>query len=425
MKSHRAPIVVTALLLSGCASLAHVAPAPPTGGAESLVQRHAATGDETVLYDFKSPGYGIDYVSPLTPDGHGDYFGTTEVGGSGHGTIYELKPDGRGGFRETTLHAFTGYLDGGTPVFTPLIVDKDGDVFGITLDGGPNGHGVAYEMHRSGKSWVVRPLYYFGPAGAGPFSFIQDRNGNFFGTDNLYHDGGGITEGVFELFPSGQGWTAKIIFDDGIASATSGGGGLAMDAHGRIFGITSLAFAPSEIFELTRSGNAWTPKILYTFPRVDLYPEAPPVLDSRGNLYGTTVRGGPVDQGTVFALTPSRDGPWTKTTLYAFEHGSTYGEGPYSSITFDAAGDIYGSTAFGGPSDAGTIYELAPSGGRYVSKQVWNFDRDGGKRPFASVTLDTAGDVFGTTTQGGPKGPCYAGAGCGTAFEFKRGALGP
>jgi uncharacterized repeat protein (TIGR03803 family) len=382
---------------------------PPVGpSVEALRYR------EAVLYNFSSPGYGANYVSPLTPDGLGDYFGTTEVGGNGHGTVYELTPNGKGGWRESTLYDFTGGSDGGTPVFTPLIVGKNGDLYGITLD--PD---VAYEMRRSGRTWSEHVMYDLDSLGEDPYGFVADSKGKFFGTIDLAHDGGGITEGVFELRASAAGWTGTIIFDDGIPSATSGGGGLAIDPNENIFGVTSLAFKPSEVFELSPSGSGWTSKILYTFARIDLFPEAAPVLDKMDDVYGATVDGGPAKDGTIYELTRSRSGSWASKTLHAFTGGSSDGAAPYASITFDKSGNIYGTTQAGGASGDGTVYELTASAGRYASTLLWSFDGKDGSQPFAQVVLDTAGDVFGTTTQGGRSGECYARAGCGNAFEIK------
>lgn len=419
----RSPLQVTAVLailvFSGCSSRANYS-LPPSGGLPAGLGRGYLQYAEVVLYNFSSPGYGIDYVSGLTPDGHGDYFGTTEVGGLGYGTVYELTPNGKGGWNEFTRYVFTGGSDGGTPQFTPLVLDKDGNLWGVTLNGGSAGRGVAYKIWRSGGTWKERVIYNFGTdgsVGVSPFSFIAGSAGNFFGTVNLIQ-GGAWTEGVFELRKSSKGWSAALIFDDGIPSATSGGGGLTIDAKGNIFGVTSLAFQPSEIFKLSPSGNAWASNILYTFPRIDLDPEAPPVLDKMGNIYGATVAGGAKNDGTVYELMPSPSGPWTYKTLYAFTGKPSDGGGPYSSITFDGRGNIYGTTAGGGSSGKGTVYELSALNGRFTSKLLWSFGGKDGRGPMTQVTLDASGDVFGTTTQGGLVGECYAKAGCGNAFEI-------
>lgn len=155
---------------------------PSADNTQAVSARGTQRYGEKVLYNFSSPGYGPNYVSPLTPDGRGDYFGTSAVGGTGHGTVYELMPNGKGGWHGSTLYVFTGGLDGGTPIFTPVILDESGDLYGITLLGGPNNNGVAYKMHRSGQTWIEHVIYGFGSestVGVNPFSFIADSRGTF------------------------------------------------------------------------------------------------------------------------------------------------------------------------------------------------------------------------------------------------------
>jgi uncharacterized repeat protein (TIGR03803 family) len=319
------------------------------------------------------------------------------------------------------LYAFKRGADGGFPQFTPLIFDKSGSLYGTTGDGGTNGFGVVFELRHVGRGWVESVLWSFdGSSGAYPFnSLIMDAAGNLYGTDNLYHNGGGITEAVYELKPTKGGWVASIIYDIGMPAANGGGGGLVMDGAGHIFGISSGAFKPAIVFELTRhSSGSWTAMTLYTFAAIDLYPTGAPVLDKRGNIYGTTVGGGARRGGTVFELNPATSGPWQLKTLYAFRARSSDGAGPYAAVTFDAAGDIFGTTTFGGPSNAGTVYELVPSGGHYDERQLWRFDGKDGRNSESSVVLDKAGNVFGTTTAGGGDHQCYGKMGCGNAFEI-------
>jgi uncharacterized repeat protein (TIGR03803 family) len=420
--SLRVAAVLAVVPLSSCSS--HTSFVLPSAGSAQAASARAASGySEKVLYNFSSPEYGYNYASSLTPDGHGGYFGTTEFGGTGHGTVYEVVPNGKGRWKESTLYTFTGGLDGDRPMFTPLILDKHGNLYGITIIGGANEDGVAFEMQRSRKSWSEHVICNFGTdscsVGDNPFSFVADTHGNFFGTANVTQ-GAQWTEAVFELSPSSKGWKSAVIFVDGIPSATSGGGGLAIDTNDNVFGISSLAFEPSEVFELSPSSSGWAAKVLYTFPRIDLDPEAPPTLDEKDNIYGATVAGGEHGDGTIYELTPSGSGPWARTTLHAFKGGSSDGAAPYASIAFDRSDNIYGTTQVGGAHHDGTVYELAASGKRYESKLLWSFDGKDGSHPFVQVVLDGHGDVFGTTTQGGPSGACYALAGCGNAFEIKR-----
>jgi len=409
-----------ALLCFGAASLGERPPERPRDlsiASGSSVQQHT----ERVLKRFSTRGYGQDITSPLTPDSHGNLFGTTEVGGLRFGTVYELSPNGQGGWTYTLVYAFKGGSDGGFPQFTPLIFDKSGNLYGTTGDGGANGFGVVFKLHHAGRGWVESALYSFlSFSGVYPFnSLIMDAAGNLYGTDNLYHDGGGITEAVYELKPSNGVWLASIVYDIGMPAANGGGGGLVMDGAGHIFGISSGAFKPAIVFELTQNGSgSWSATTLYTFATVKLFPTGAPVLDKQGNIYGTTLGGGANRNGTVLKLIPGKSGPWQLKTLYAFKGGTSDGASPYAAVTFDAAGDIFGTTTFGGPSNAGTVYELVPSGARYDEQQLWTFDGKDGMNSESSVALDSAGDIFGTTTAGGGNHQCYAKMGCGNAFEI-------
>ncbi len=403
---------LAALLIAGCS--ANNLAMPGVLGPSAANRTQSTT--ERVLEKFTSPTYKGNRPSPLTPDGAGNYYGTTTAGGSGYGTLYELSPNGKGGWSETVLHAFKGYLDGAYPQFTPLVFDKRGDLYGITGEGGTNGLGVAYRFHRSAHRWVEKVLHNFGSGDAYPFNnLIVDPGGNVYGTDNVYHDGGGITEGVFEISPSGSGWLYKIIYDLGMPAANGGGGGLVMDPKGNIFGLSSGFIKPAIVFELERTSDGWNPIVLFAFKNVATFPLGTPVLDKAGNIYGTTQGGGTPQQGTVYKLKPSNSGPWTMVTLYAFKGGADGGF-PYAGVTFDESGNIYGTTF--GSSNSGTVFELAA--GTHIEKVLWTFDGKDGSEPMAPVVLDAAGNLFGTTSSGGGDKQCYGEAGCGNAFEITR-----
>jgi uncharacterized repeat protein (TIGR03803 family) len=135
------------------------------------------------------------------------------------------------------------------------------------------------------------------------------------------------------------------------------------------------------------------------------------MLDQAGNLYGATFFGGAHDYGTVFKLSPitkgKKKGTWTEKILYSFKGGEKDGYGPFAGIVFDAAGNIYGTTVYGGrygaDGIAGTVYELAPrKSGGYKEKLLWSFNNTDGAGPLDSVILDSAGNIYGTTSYGGP-----------------------
>jgi uncharacterized repeat protein (TIGR03803 family) len=191
-----------------------------------------------------------------------------------------------------------------------------------------------------------------------------------------------------------------------------------MDAHGNIFAVLSAAFLAPSIVELSPNGKgSWTPTLFHAFGN-DIFPESAPVLDSAGNVYGTTQSGGVYNSGTVYELSPEGSGKWTEKILYSFGGSKTAATGPFGPIAFDAQGNIYGTTTFGGASNAGTVFELTPDGqGSYQEKVLWSFDLKDGAGSLSGVTLDSAGNIFGVAPNGGG-GPCDAGPDvCGVAFE--------
>ena len=183
-----------------------------------------------------------------------------------------------------------------------------------------------------------------------------------------------------------------------------------LDAKGNLYGTTNYggAYGAGIVFELTSSGAE---KILHSF-NVDgtdgFYPEAGLLLDTKGNLYGTTVEGGAFGvDGTVFKLTPTKKG-WTETIVHSF--GAT-GDGgqPYAVLTLDTAGNLYGTAFYGGAYSQGTVFELTSSG---TEKILWSFGNGmDGANPIAGVARDTKGNLYGTTEYGGAHG-------YGTVFEL-------
>ncbi|HYW37531.1 MAG TPA: choice-of-anchor tandem repeat GloVer-containing protein [Terriglobales bacterium] len=354
---------------------------------------------ETVVYNFTGGSDGFTPDSRLTSDGAGNFYGTTGFGGLGAGTVFELSPNGSGGWKETVLYSFTGGADGSVPYFSYVLFDSEGNLYGTTYGGGSYGYGVVFELSPEGTSWTETVLYSFtgGADDANPLNgLIMDTAGNLYG--RTYVSGGGNGT-IFELSKSGDGWTKQVIY-----SGAPGYAGLTMDAAGNIFGVTA-----DVVFELSPNGHGgWNPTVIHTFsgsPKDGLAGEGTPVLDHAGNLYGTTLGGGYKNNGTVYELSRGTNG-WTEKILHSFEGGSTDGSDPFAGIVFDAAGNIYGTTEFGGNPLAGTVYELvAPVGkGGYNEKVLWKFDKTDGYEPVDSLILDSAGKLYGTTPEGGSNG---------------------
>jgi uncharacterized repeat protein (TIGR03803 family) len=376
-----------------------------------------AQASETVLHNFDGKD-GSGPNSRLTSDGAGDFYGTTPGGGSaGDGNVYEVSPNGSGGWNEAPIFTFGPEPAGGyTPDLSPVIFDHSGNLFGTAYGGGANFYGVVFELSPSGSNETV--LYNFCPegnpcnvTGAYPIGgLVVDSKGNFYGTTSAGGANGIGT--VFELSPSGGTWTEQVIYS--IGKGDKAADGLVMDAAGNIFGSTN-----STVFELSPNGNGWDANLIHNFkgsPKDGVEGEfCTLVLDQAGNIYGTTASGGKDNAGTVYKLSPvvsgKKKGTYTEKVLYSFKTNGKDGVGPSAGVVFDAGGNIYGTTVGGGKYNAGTVYELALTGtGKYKENILWSFNNTDGNEPESSLILDGSGNLYGTTYKGGANG-------VGTVFE--------
>jgi len=266
------------------------------------------------------------------------------------------------------LHTFRG-SDGAGPI-SQLVRDKAGNLYGTTAIGGTGkcqgGCGTAFKMNKSGKLiWVHS---FSGANGLQPLAgLLRDKAGNLYGT-------------------------------------TVGGGKI--NSH-----ICSLGCGV--VFKLDKTGKE---TVLHKFTGTPdgYFPEALLVEDPEGNLYGTTYSGGAHGIGAVFKI----DKTDKETVLYSFAGGVDDGDTPYSGVILDAAGNLYGSTFDGGNGGScdfgcGTVFELDTSGKETI---LYNFDSFDGAHPDSVLIADSAGNLYGTTIDGG-NANC-GGTGCGTVFEL-------
>lgn len=337
---------------------------------------------ETILHNFNNNGRdGIYPYGGLIFDGTGNLYGTTAEGGAHNGgTVFELTPKAGGGWTEKVLHAFN-YNNGsdGTNPYVSLIFDAVGNLYGTTYNGGSYNHGTVFELTpKAGGGWTETVLYNFNPNGidgTNPYaSLIFDGTGNLYSTTNY---GGSQNSGtVFELTPqAGGGWTESVLhsFKNNSRDGNAPFASLILDSVGNLYGTTSSGGAHGDgtVFELTPSaGGGWTEKVLHNFNlngRDGASPFSGLIFDAAGNLYGTTLQGGDHTYcgggcGTVFELTPKAGGGWTEKLLHKFNFFTgKSGEYPNAGLVFDAAGNLYGTTLNGGvPENAGTVFEIIP-----------------------------------------------------------------
>lgn len=330
---------------------------------------------------------------------------------------------------EELVHAFNGKSGGGGPA-SGLTPDGAGSFYGTTLLDGSNGQGVVFKLTRVANSWTETVIYNFkggSEDGANPTGTLaRDSAGNIYGTTLAGGEGYGVNSEpgygtVFELSPSSNGWTERVIHffnDDGSPS------GLILDAAGDLYGEaggggTSLS---GTVYEMKPGAEGWTYQTLYNFEGGDdgQFPVGGLIFDAKGNLYGATVDGGPADDGTVFELQRGANGSWTEKVLYAFQ-GMEDGVGPEAGVIIDKAGNLYGTAGYGGDVSCaegygcGEVFELTPSiSGTWTKTTLHAFTgAPDGHAPSAALTLDSVGDLFGTTTNGGETNT-------GALFELER-----
>jgi uncharacterized repeat protein (TIGR03803 family) len=380
------------------------------GTGKGTVYKLDATGHETVLYSFAGGADGGSPASPLIRDPAGNLYGTAGGGATGHGVVYKVDPAGH----ETVLYNFTGGADGDGPS-SGLIPDSAGDVYGTTFDGGAAGLGVVYKLDAIGHETV---LYSFPGASDGnsPHAgVIGDGAGNLYGTTAY---GGTVAQScgpsavagcgvVFKLAPTGHE-TVLHSFTGG----TDGGvpqAGLSRDSAGNLYGNTSYGgiatgvCAPYGCGVIFRLAPTERETLLYSFTGGSdgANPGGGLIGDLAGNLYGAAGNGGittgvcmPAGCGVVFKLDPAGH----ETVLYTFA-GQPDGSNPWGGVIRDSAGNLYGTTQNGGASGGGgTVFKLDPTGHETVLYSFTGGASDGGNPQ--GVIRDSAGNLYGTTPRG-------------------------
>jgi uncharacterized repeat protein (TIGR03803 family) len=270
-------------------------------------------------------------------------------------------------WNETVLHRFTAGSDGASPS-GDVIFDSAGNLYGTTLEGGPSGYctlgcGLVYELTPSSGGWIETLLYTFagGIDGESPNAgVVMNSAGDLFGTsDGPTQDG--LPGAVYELMPSPSGWNKSFIYAFQGTSHGSGPVGLILDSAGNLYGTTVNGGAASggTVYELS-PGSGWAFTLLYSLQsdNPDAYGSGSRLtMDAAGNLYGTTVQGGQYGMGSVFKLTPAM-GSWTYTSLHDFTGGND-GSGVGSGVLLDRQGNVYGTTLEGGTYGYGVAFKIA------------------------------------------------------------------
>lgn len=333
----------------------------------------------TALYDF---GSGINYQGPSGPmiiGRDGSLYGVTVTGGLGFGTVFQLSPPAvpGGTWTETAIYSFKGGVDGYRPA-EGLSMDKGGNLYGSTLNGGITGGcncGLVFKLKppaAPGGTWSKRTMHAF-----------TATNGD--GADccaPLYVDSKGVVYGT--TFSSSANGQVRV-------------GGT--------------------IFQIKSQGSGFVETILHDFlltPGDGQLPETQLVGDAAGNLYGTTYQGGANGFGTVYKLSPPAggNGAWTETILYDFRYGNTAS----SALVMGSSSQLFGTGSDGGIDNEGNIFRLTPpkSGqGEYSRTALWSFLGAGNGSSPGGLALDPATGIFYGVT-------AYSdhASGCGVAYQL-------
>jgi uncharacterized repeat protein (TIGR03803 family) len=306
-----------------------------------------------------------------------------------------------------------------------LVRDAAGNLYGATYYGGASDLGSVFKIDTTGAETVLYSFNGGSSDGSNPAGLIRDANGNLYGTTEF---GGASNAGtVFKLDTTG----AETVLYSFVGPPTDGSrpqARLVRDSGGSLYGTTLLGGSSNNcaggcgtVFRLDTTG---TESVLHNFagsPTDGAFPVAGLVRDASGNLYGTTKSGGSSSScsdgcGTIFELDPTGK----ETVLHSFGKKRSDGSTPTGDLVLDAAGNLYGTTEFGGrvrciPSGCGTVFRLDTTGAETVLHSFGKTRRDG-KFPYAGLVLDAAGNLYGTTVQGGGSNNCVGG--CGTVFRL-------
>jgi uncharacterized repeat protein (TIGR03803 family) len=305
---------------------------------------------------------------------------------------------------ETVLHSFANNGTDGSSPYAPLALDTEDNLYGTTYGGGTNGDGTVFKVTPYGSETILHSFAGAVTDGCKPYfaGVVLDKAGTLYGTTN-----GCGAHGYGTVYKLTQSGTETTLHSFGSTDGEAPFAGVVLDEAGNIYGTTNGGGTHrcGTVYKLTQSG---TETILHSFggPTEGCFPMGGVVLGKNNVLYGTTFLGGAHGYGTVYKLAQSG----SETTLHSFAGGVTDGTYPEAGVVLDEAGNIYGTTNQGGAHHYGIVFKLTPSGAETV---LHNFGSgtDGADPDGAGVILDKSGNLYGATLYGGANGR-------GTVFEI-------
>jgi uncharacterized repeat protein (TIGR03803 family) len=377
----------------------------------SAFPTHAQT--LTVLHEFAGGNDGTEPQAGLVSDAYGNMYGTTYGGGTyGWGTVFKLDASGN----ETVVHSFAGIPDGAQPM-DGLIIDKDGNLYGTTFSGGASGGGAVFKVDASGQETVLHSFVGFSDGAYPSGGLVMDADGIIYGTTQEGGSGTSCWGGCGTVFKLDKAGNATVMFSFQ-SPAEYPTVAMTLDAGGALYGTTSGngSCCLGTVFRLGQDSLA---ESLHTFTggAGGTSPDGSLVRDSKGRLYGTTFVGGDlgcaltqgVGCGVVYELSPEGD----ETVLHSFS-GQPDGAVSLAGLLRDKDGRLYGTTIRGGTSNYGTVFKLDKRGKLTILHSFVNTD---GAIPESVLIQDASGNLYGTTFEGGNPS-CNPPYGCGVVFKI-------
>jgi len=383
-----------------------------------LLGRGSAQVKFQVVHAFGAPGDGVGLLDGVVIDAEGNLYGTNGQGGAYNlGDVFELSSDESGGWTETLLYSFgtSGESDGSSPG-GPVTIGSGGVLYGATTGGGTHNMGTLYSLTQGSTGWAEAILHSFNLYQDGVDGFSSnlalDVKGNLFGRG-----------GTFEFSPGPKGWTLTPTCTWRRICGFNELNGTALGPGDRLFAAgTGGKYNVGDVYAVVPTPNGWQVGDLYDFRATQgdgqIPGFGPLVADHTGNIYGVTMQGGTQvcgngGCGTVYKLTRQANGTWKETILYNFGPPAT-GFSPIGGVILDKAGNLYGTTGYGGPCDCGVVYRLSHNqNDTWTYTVLHEFSNFDGALPYSALTFDSHGNLFGTTLGGGAYG-------VGVVFEISR-----
>lgn len=392
--------LLSASLVVGAGSAA----ASPAVSSPTLRIVHSFTGN-TGTADGYAP------VAALVEVGQGEFYGTTQFGGTssncigGCGTVFKVAADGT----ETILYSFTGGSDGALPN-AGLLKGRDGKLYGTTETGGGGagcqsdafvqayglpGCGTVFSITSAGQLKIV--YAFTGIDGDGSLvlsGVVQDTRGNLFGAT-----AGGGSSGAGTIFEISPDTKERVVYSFSGGFDGSDPNSVTIGRNGALYGTTigGGASGLGTVFRLERNG---TEEVLHSFggdPADGASPGSGLLLGHNGKFYGSTLFGGSHGLGSLFEISAAGD----LSILYSFTTGAAEGSaGPNGPLVQDDEGDIYGTTEFGGTAGLGSIFKLSRRTA-FTTLMSLAGSPPGAGNPAAGLILGRNGKLYGTSVAGG------------------------